>query len=379
MSLRADTDAEEQARLYRLQVRELEDFALFMTNPEGTVTTWNLGVERIFGYTENDWIGQHISVIFTEPDRTAGVVDEEMRTAAEQGRCTDIRWHVRKDGAPVYIMGVLRGLKDCDGKLMAYSKVFLDATAHKRLEDNLTQSNKDLEQFAIIASHDLQEPLRTISSFADLLGARYGPQLDADANKMLDFVVHAADRMAQLIRDLLAFSQIAGQETGVISVHLDEDLESAMSLLQAEIDQTKAVITHDPLPNIELERNQMVRLFQNLLGNALKFRKPGHIPHIHVSAELKGKEWVVRVADDGIGFPPEQAETIFKPFKRLHNTRLYPGSGVGLAVCHRIVEAYGGRIGADSTPGEGSIFWFTIPVSDQDQERLDAHPAPLRV
>jgi PAS domain S-box-containing protein len=366
LTIPADSNEQDLARLYRQQVRELEDFAMFLHTPEGRITTWNRGVEHTLGYTEQEWLGQHTSIVFTEDDRAAGIPEQEMRTAAEQGRCADIRWHLRKDGTRRYMTGVLKALRDEDGKLLGYSKVFFDDTARKQLEDALTQSNADLQQFAFVASHDLQEPLRTVSSFAELLSRRYRGQLDAEADNFLGFLADAAQRMSTLIRDLLAYSQLARNESRTTSVHLDEDLETAISLLRTSIEQADAVITHDPLPNIELDRNQIVRLFQNLLGNAIKFRKRGEPPRIHVSAERQGKEWIIRVADNGIGFPPEQTEAIFVPFKRLHSTREYPGSGIGLAACKRIVERYGGRIGAESKVGEGATFWFTIPVSKPD-------------
>ena len=376
-TLHADSHDEDLARLYRLQVRNLEDVAMFLATPDARISTWNRGVENVFGYTEQEWVGQHVSIIFTEEDREAGVVEQELRTAAEQGRCVDIRWHRQKGGSRVYMTGVLKALRDEKGDLIGYSKVFLDDTPRKHLEDALTRSNADLQQFAFVASHDLQEPLRTISGFAELLSLRYRGKLDAEADKVLSFMVEAAKRMSKLIADLLAYSQVSQEESGATSVHLDDDLEAAKSLLRATIETTGAEITHEPLPNVELDRNQMVRLFENLLGNALKFRKPGEPPRIHVSAERQRNEWVVRVADNGIGFAPEEAKTIFAPFKRLHSMREYPGSGIGLAACKRIVERYGGHIGAESKPGEGATFWFTLPVSDPDQERFNAHDAPF--
>ncbi len=370
ITFQPDPTDRDLARLYRLQIRELEDFALFVTNPAGFIQTWNRGVEHTLGYTEQEFLGQHISIIFNQQDRAAGIVEQEMRTAAAQGRCVDLRWHQRKDGTRVYMTGILKTLHDEEGTLIGYSKIFLDDTPRKNLEDALTQSNIDLEQFAFVASHDLQEPLRTLSSFSTLLSRQYSGQLDAEANKILGFMVDAAQHMSTLVSDLLTFSQLAHAESRSISVHLDDDLESATSLLRAGIEQTGAAITHDPLPNIEIDRNQMVRLFQNLLGNALKFRKRTEPPRIHVSAERLGEEWMIRVADNGIGFAPEQAETIFAPFKRLHSASEYPGSGIGLAACKRIVERYGGRIGAESTIGEGATFWFTIPVTASDRERF---------
>ncbi|HYO82312.1 MAG TPA: histidine kinase dimerization/phospho-acceptor domain-containing protein [Bryobacteraceae bacterium] len=229
------------------------------------------GVERVLGYTEPEWLGQHVSIIFSGDDREAHVVDNEMRTAAEQGRCVDLRWHVRKDGTRVYMTGVLRALRDGRGALIGYSKIFLDDTPRKQLEDALTRSNEDLQQFALVASHDLQEPLRTLSGFARLLNQRYAGQLDDEAHKNLAFVLDATERMSRLITDLLAYSQLAREGSRATSVHLDDDLESAISLLRSTVQEADAVITHDALPNVELDRDQMVRVFQNLLGNALKF------------------------------------------------------------------------------------------------------------
>ena len=343
---------------------------MFLTSPQGLITSWNRGVEKILGYSEQEWLGRDARMIFIEEDRTAGIPEQEMKTAAEQGRSADIRWHRRKDGTLVYLTGVLRALRDDDGMLIGYSKVVFDDTPRKLLEDALTRSNKDLQQFAFVASHDLQEPIRTISSFTELLRARCQGELGADADRILEFIVNGARQASKLISDLLAYSQLGQGEGSATSVHLDEDLETAISLLHSAVEATGAVVTHEPLPSIQLDRNQMVRLFENLIANAIKFRKPGVPPRIHVSAERKQEDWLIRVADDGIGFAPEHAQTIFDPFKRLHSTREYPGSGIGLAACKRIVEQYGGRIGVESKPGEGSTFWFSVPVSVSDQQRF---------
>ena len=349
------------ARLYRLQVQQLEDYAFFLSDPEGRIITWNKGVEVAFGYKEKEFIGQNLGLIFTEEDRAAGVPETEMTNAAKNGRSVDIRWHQRKDGSCAYMTGILKGLRDEQGELIGYSKICLDDTARKHLEDALTKSNADLEQFAFVASHDLQEPLRTIISFAQLLQRRHGSTLDEDAKQLLGTVLSAGERMNAMIQDLLVYSQLSNHENAVTSVHLDEDLETAVTLLQSSIQDNGAVITHDPLPVVRVDRGQTVRLFQNLIGNALKFRKRDELPRIHVSAELQENEWIIRVQDNGIGFDPRYTERIFEPFKRLHGKE-YPGSGIGLAACKRIVERFGGRIGADSKPGDGASFWFTIPA-----------------
>ena len=362
LSAQAHPDNEHLANLYRLQVRELEDYALFLANPDGRIITWNIGVERTFGYREEEWVGQDIDIIFTEDDCAAGIPRTEMQTAAEQGRCVDVRWHKRKDGTHVFMTGVLKGLRDEHGTLIGYSKIFLDDTARKRLEDALTQSNADLQQFAFVASHDLQEPLRTIISFSQLLQRRHKEELSEGASALVQSIVEAGQRMDAMIRDLLDYSSLEnGKDKTATSVHLDEDFESALALLRSRVEETGAVVTHDPLPNVQAERGQMVRLFQNLIGNALKFRNREVPPRVHVSAEQRENDWIIRVEDNGIGFPPEKAEHIFAPFKRLHGGD-YPGSGIGLAACKRIVERYGGRIGAESQPGKGSTFWFTIPA-----------------
>jgi len=362
-SLQGDLTDEDLAQLYRHQVREQEDFAIFAMSPEGRMTTWNRGVEHLFGYGEEEWLGQDSGIIFLDEDNENGVPRREMEASRENGRSANIRWHKRKDGTRIYLRGVLNALREENGTFIGFSKTVVDDTARKSLEDALTQSNSDLQQFAFSASHDLQEPLRTISIYAELLGHRYGGKLDAEADKLLRSMADATERMSVLITDLLAYSQLALQETEVTSVDLNEDWESAVSLLRSSIERESATITHDPLPHVKLDRNQLVRLFQNLLANSIKFRKPGEAPRIHGWAERRDNEWVVRVKDNGIGFPPEQSGVIFGPFKRLHSTREYPGSGIGLAACKRIVEGWGGRIGAESKPGDGSTFWFTLPAS----------------
>lgn len=359
----ADRTDEELARLYRLQVREQSDFAMFGISPKGLITTWNRGVEQMFGYSEEEWLGSDAGIIFLEDDNKDGVPLRELEAAKKNGRAANVRWHRRKDNSRVFMRGVLSALREPDGTLIGFSKVVVDDTPRKNLEDALTESNTELQEFASAASHDLQEPLRTVSIYADMLAERYGNKLDADATKILGLMREATERMSVLITDLLAYSQLASERPQASSVDLNDDWESAVTLLQTSIEQQSAVVTHDPLPQVALDRTQVVRLFQNLIANSIKFRKPGEVPHIHAWAERREDEWVIRVKDNGIGFPQQHAGVIFSPFKRLHSTREYPGSGIGLAACKRIVEGWGGRIGAESKPGEGSIFWFTLPAS----------------
>ncbi len=357
------------ANLYRIQVRELRGYAMFMIDPEGILISWNEGVEQLIGYSEKEWIGQHASIIFTPEEKAAEVCDSEMRLARESGSATDIRWHRHKNGTEFFANGFMNSVHDEQGALIGYTKILSDETARKQLQDSLTESNTALEQFAYVASHDLQEPLRTMSTFAELLSNKYRGALDAEADHFLDFMLRGAVRMNALVRDLLAYARLTTEEERPSSIALDEDLEAALTHLEQAISESGAAVTHDPLPTLPVDRGQMVRLFQNLIGNAIKYRKPDQAPKVHIAAKQKGAEWVISIRDNGIGFDPKYASTIFEPFKRLHTAEEYPGTGVGLAICRRIIQAQRGRIWAESQPGAGTTFFFTLPVDS---------PAPLK-
>ncbi|MGH9583612.1 MAG: ATP-binding protein, partial [Bryobacteraceae bacterium] len=235
-----------------------------------------------------------------------------------------------------------------------------DITVRKRAEDDLRRSNEDLQQFAYAASHDLQEPLRTVRSYAQLVARRYESALDEDGRKFLGYLQSGAERMSDLIRDLLAYSQVNILDTRPERVNAETVLAATVMNLQMAIAESDAIVTNDSLPTVRIDGLQFLQLFQNLVGNALKYRKPDEPPHIHVSAERDRVEWVFSVRDNGIGFDPGSVEKVFGVFKRLHG-REYPGTGIGLSICKKIVERNGGRIWAKSSPGEGSAFYFTIP------------------
>jgi PAS domain S-box-containing protein len=330
--------------------------------PQGIITSWNAGVEHLLGYSEKEWVGQHACIIFTPEDKSVELCESEMKLAQETGCATDIRWHRKKDGTEFFSNGYMQALYDEEGHLLGFAKIMSDETARKQLQDSLTESNSALEQFAYAASHDLQEPLRTMSAYAQLLAQRYRGKLDAEADQFLTFIVGASRRMGALVRDLLAYARLTSEVEPPSSVALDEDLEAALTHLSQAIEESGARITHDPMPTLPVDRGQMVRLFQNLIGNAVKYRQPGRPPKVHISAERHGAEWVISISDNGIGFDSKDAATIFAPFKRLHSAEEYPGTGVGLAICKRIVQAQGGRIWAESRPGEGTTFFFTLPL-----------------
>lgn len=238
------------------------------------------------------------------------------------------------------------------------------ARAEKRLEHyaaELERSNRELEQFAYIASHDLQEPLRMVTSYLQLLERRYRGKLDKDADDFITYAVDGAIRMHRLIGDLLTYSRVSTHAKPFESSDCSDVLSHALANLEVAIEESEATITFDDLPTVKVDTTQLTQVFQNLIGNAIKFHKDVP-PCIHISAEHQGDEWCFSVRDNGIGIAPEHSERIFLIFQRLHTREEYPGTGIGLAVCKKIVERHGGRIWVESKPGEGSTFYFTIPA-----------------
>jgi light-regulated signal transduction histidine kinase (bacteriophytochrome) len=225
--------------------------------------------------------------------------------------------------------------------------------------DDLTRSNRDLEQFAYVASHDLQEPLRAVAGFVEILRRRLGSSLDSKAAGYMDFVVDGAKRMQSLINGLLEYSR-AGQAENNELTSAQTALDTALAYLRKTIEDSGAVVKSDELPAIHFDSTQLTQLFHNLIGNAIKFRGNAN-PRIHVRAKRERGGWQFAVSDNGIGFEPEYAERIFLIFQRLHSREQYPGTGIGLAICKKIVERHKGKIWVESKPGDGSTFYFTIP------------------
>jgi light-regulated signal transduction histidine kinase (bacteriophytochrome) len=244
-----------------------------------------------------------------------------------------------------------------------------DITERRRAEERLARqrvelerSNADLERFSYVASHDLQEPLRMVSNFVSLLGQRYRGRLDEDADEFIGFAVDGATRMSAMINDLLAYSRAGGAREAQ-PVDCEEALVRATRNLAAAIGESGAVVTHDPLPTVTAEPLAMTQVFQNLISNAIKFRRDGQAPRIHVGARRERDECVLSVEDNGIGIDPADQERVFEIFRRLHARDRYAGTGIGLAICQRIVHLHGGRIWLESEAGAGSTFSFALPAA----------------
>ncbi|NEQ98196.1 MAG: GAF domain-containing protein [Cyanothece sp. SIO2G6] len=238
------------------------------------------------------------------------------------------------------------------------------------LAEDLERSNAELKKFAYVASHDLQEPLNQVANFVQLLEMRYDEELDEDGKEFIGFAVEGVSLMQTLIDDVLAYSKVDLKGLEWELTEVETALDQALGNLRGRITESDAVITHDPMPTIVADGTQLMQLFQNLIGNAIKFRKPGETPHIHVNVKRQDDHWLFSIQDNGIGLDPQFSDRIFVIFQRLHTRDEYPGSGMGLAICKKIVECHRGRIWVESQLGEGATFYFTIPVGGRDRHHV---------
>jgi len=342
--------------------------AILIAGADGRIVLANRRAEELFGYGAGGLVGRSVEDLVPARYRQAHAAHRAGYHHRPQVRLMGERrelWALRADGSefPAEI-----SLSPLDGGRLVVSAV-RDVSERRRIQEalerrtrELARSNAELEQFAYVASHDLQEPLRMVASYAQLLERRYGDRLDEDAREFIRYMVEGARRMRDLINDLLDYSRVGRRGRPFAPVSLETVLEEVLAALEPAITETEARITCGPLPELRADEAQMRQLFQNLLSNAIKFRGE-EPPRVHVGARREGALWHITVEDNGIGIDPQYAERIFLLFQRLHTQREYPGTGIGLAICKKIVERHGGRIWVDTDRRRGAAFHLVLPES----------------
>lgn len=387
----------ESERRFRLLVEGVKDYAIFMLSPEGNIASWNIGAERIKGYRTAEIIGKHFSIFYTEEAIRHQDPQKKLEIARTKGVYEEEGLRVRKDGSRFWANVVITALFDENGNLQGFAKVTRDITERKRIEaereevsrqlerkvkertqelelsrrelliqrDQLARSNADLQQFAYVASHDLQEPLRSVITCHQLIQQNYGESIPAELLDYMRIAIESSNRMKCLIEGLLEYGQVGHAAKIERAVDLNQLVRNVILTLTPKIEETKSEIKVDRLPIVMGDQNLLSQVIQNLIVNAIKYTE-GQPAKIEISAEHREGFWEISVKDNGIGIEPNHFERIFVIFQRLHSDRKkFPGTGIGLAVCKRIIEGHGGKIWVTSTRGKGSTFTFTLPeISD---------------
>ena len=365
------TDLESELRMWEAKcagILAIAVDAIVSVDEDQRIILFNQGAEDIFGYAREEVEGQSLAVLLPERiravhERHVHAFGEASVTARHRGERQEIVGR-RKDGEEFPAEASISKV-EVDGRRL-YTVVLRDVTERHlavaelaRYAEELARSNEELERFAYVASHDLQEPLRMVASYTQLLARRYGGRLDADADEFIGYAVDGVNRMRELIDDLLTYSRVGreGRQRG--PVDLDKVFAQTLSNLQVVLKESQGEVTRDGLPTVNGDEPQLIQLFQNLIGNALKFRGT-ESPRVHVGVEKGHDGWTLSVSDNGIGFDLVHQERAFTVFQRLHNRQDYPGTGIGLAIARKVVERHGGRIWAESEPGKGSTFRFTL-------------------
>ena len=343
---------------------------IVLTDVKGTIVEVNDATVKMHGYTDRKQvIGRNGIELVAKKDQ-AKVMEAAVRQSKGETpkEIAEIHTLVRVDGTEFESESSRSILRDSAGRVIGFIAVERDITERKHMQEQLQRtleelkrSNTELQQFAYVASHDLQEPLRMVSSYVQLLSRRYKGKLDSNADEFIEFAVDGSNRMQIMIQALLSYSRVGTRGKPPEPTDCENILDQTMKNLQAAITEKNAEVTHDPLPTIMADGVQMVQLFQNLIGNGIKFQQEGQRPHVHISVEDAGADWMFSFSDNGIGIDPEFKERIFVIFQRLHGREKYPGTGIGLSVCKRIVERHGGTIWVESEPGKGATFKFAIP------------------
>lgn len=363
---KAENALKESEKRYRSIIDNIPD-AYFRGNNEGVITMASPSTARMYGFdSAQEMIGIHNISLYKNSEERYFVLEE----LKKNGKVEDYEFEaVKRDGTSFWVSLNAQYHYNDDNQIQGTEAFLRDITKRKKAEmelkkalKDIKRSNEELEQFAYVASHDLQEPLRTIASFTQLLERRYKGKFDPDADEFMDYIVDAAKRMKQQIQDLLEYSRVATSREKFEQADMDFILNQAISNLKGAIDENNAEITHESLPTVTGDASQLIRVFQNLIGNAIKYRKTDEPPKIHISTHAdKGKhEYVFSVSDNGIGIKKEYLTRIFGVFQRLHTIDEYKGTGIGLSIVKKVIERHGGKMWVESELGKGSTFYFTI-------------------
>ncbi len=361
--------------LLDLLISKLTDFVVLLLSPDGTFTTWHPGVQVAFGYTRDEFVGKNLELLLLPAERSKGVVLKELEQAAKEGSASDTRWLITKSGNEILVEGVTVALHDSAGRLAGFGKLMRDVTAAieiqhelesandrlKTMAMELERSNQELEEFARIASHDLNAPITSTRWLVELLTTRHGGSLDESGRKCLRQISQGLDRMGDLVEAILAHARVGKNAISSAGLtHAEDALGAAVEALSKDIDVSGAKIDYRSLPKVAVEPQALGQLFQNILANAIKYRRQEQTLKIRISALYESGAWRFCVEDNGIGIEPEWLERIFQPLQRRNGVEV-AGSGIGLATCRKIVMRVGGTIWAESEVGVGSRFFFTLP------------------
>jgi PAS domain S-box-containing protein len=383
---RKNRELKQSEERYHKMISEVEDYAILLLDKDGIIQNWNIGAEKIKGYKESEVIGQNFRIFYTRSDREKGLPEKLIEEARCNGKAVHEGWRQRKDGTLFWGSIVITALHDEGGGIIGFSKVTRDLTARRVAEEKLRRYSADLEfqnlelqQFAYAAAHDMKEPLRKLRFYStaaiDSLRGRLSPKEERYLLRSAD----AASRMQTLIDDLLAYSRTSVDGSAIGSVDLNQVVMEARQNYQDLIEETGATFEVNDLPVINGIAFQLRQLFENLLGNALKYRHSGRPPLIRITCEENityspreelaadgnvAKYYRIRIRDNGIGFEREKSDKIFDIFQRLHNREEYPGTGIGLAICKRVIQNHKGFIEANGEPDKGAVFTIYLPAND---------------
>lgn len=368
---------------FRLLVEGVEDYAIYMLDTHGRVTTWNVGAERIHGYRAQEIVGRRFHRFYTPEDCDRRKPDQALAVATSEGRYQDEHWLVRKNGAPFWASFVITALRDESGKLTGFSTIARDVTKRKQAEDEIRRLNtalerqvkertaelqaayNEIEAFSYSISHDLRAPLIHIAGFVEMLKSDLGDKLDERSRRHLDTICNSTETMGRMIADLLLLSRIGRADLRKVRLNLGDLVKDAQRELSANLQNRRVNWTVGPLPEVYADPILLRQAIMNLLSNALKFTRKCPEARIEIGFTPSDTEDVVYVRDNGVGFDMQYAAKLFGVFQRLHPAADYEGSGIGLANTRRIIQRHGGRTWAESKPNDGATFYFSLPHNQE--------------